>query len=57
MQDAAYGTLLRSRRQRLHARIAATLEGGFPEIVSAQAALLAQHCTEAGSRNRRSAIG
>ena len=48
VQDAAYGTLLRSRRQRLHARIAATLEDRFPEIVLAQPALLAHHCAEAG---------
>ena len=48
VQDAAYGTLLRSRRQRLHGRIAATLEDRFPEIVLAQPALLAQHCAEAG---------
>jgi predicted ATPase len=48
VQDAAYGTLLRSRRQQLHARIAATLEVRFSEIVTAQPALLAYHCTEAG---------
>ena len=48
VQDAAYGTLLRSRRQRLHGRIAATLEDRFPEIVLAQPALLAQHCAAAG---------
>jgi class 3 adenylate cyclase/tetratricopeptide (TPR) repeat protein len=48
VQDAAYGTLLRSRRQGLHTRIAATLEDRFPEIVRAQPALLAQHCGEAG---------
>ena len=48
VQDAAYSTLLRSRRQQLHARIAATLEDQFPEIVVAQPALLAQHCAEAG---------
>ena len=48
VQDAAYGTLLRSRRQQLHARIAATLEDHFPEIVVTQPALLAQHCAEAG---------
>ncbi len=48
VQDAAYSTLLRSRRQQLHARIAATLEGRFPEIVAAQPALLAHHCEEAG---------
>jgi class 3 adenylate cyclase/tetratricopeptide (TPR) repeat protein len=48
VQDAAYGTLLRNRRQQLHTRIAATLEEQFPEIVAAQPALLAQHCAEAG---------
>ncbi len=47
VQDAAYSTLLRSRRQQLHARIAATLEGRFPEVVAAQPALLAHHCAEA----------
>jgi predicted ATPase len=48
VQDAAYSTLLRSRRQQLHARITTTLEGQFPEIVAAQPALLSHHCTEAG---------
>jgi predicted ATPase len=44
----AYSTLLRSRRQQLHGRIAATLETHFTEIVAAQPALMAQHCGEAG---------
>jgi tetratricopeptide (TPR) repeat protein len=48
VQDAAYGTLLRNRRQLLHARIATALEDHFPETVMAQPALLAQHCTAAG---------
>ena len=48
VQDAAYGTLLRSRRQQLHALIAATLEDRFPDIVVAQPALLARHCEEGG---------
>jgi predicted ATPase len=48
VQDAAYGTLLRSRRQQIHARIAATLEDQFPAIAVAQPALLARHCAEAG---------
>ena len=48
VQDAAYSTLLRDRRRQLHARIATALEDGFPEIVAAQPALLAHHCTEAG---------
>jgi predicted ATPase len=48
VQDAAYGTLLRDRRRRLHARIAVNLEQRFPEIVAAQPAVLAQHCTDGG---------
>jgi class 3 adenylate cyclase/predicted ATPase len=48
VQDAAYATLLRARRQLLHAAIAAALEREFPEIVAAQPELLALHCTEAG---------
>jgi class 3 adenylate cyclase/predicted negative regulator of RcsB-dependent stress response len=48
VQDAAYDMLLRSRRQQLHAHIATTLEGKYPEIVAAHPPLLARHCTEAG---------
>jgi tetratricopeptide (TPR) repeat protein len=48
VQDAAYGTLLRSRRQQIHARIASTLEDRFPDTAVAQPALLARHCAEAG---------
>ena len=55
VQDAAYSTLLRSRRLQLHAHIAATLEDKFPEIVGAEPQLLAQHCTEAGLNEK--AIG
>ncbi|WP_104518531.1 adenylate/guanylate cyclase domain-containing protein [Rhodopila globiformis] len=47
VQDAAYGISLRSRRQRLHARIVASLEVRFPETVLSQPALLAQHCAAA----------
>jgi predicted ATPase len=48
VQDAAYATLLKSRRQHLHARIAHVLEEQFPEIAESQPALLAHHSTEAG---------
>src|SRR6516165_2955110 len=48
VQDAAYSTLLRSRRVQLHARIVATFENHFPGTVTAQPALLAQHCAKAG---------
>ena len=48
VQDAAYSTLLRSRRQQLHARIATTIESHFPDIAAAQPEIVARHCTEAG---------
>jgi class 3 adenylate cyclase/tetratricopeptide (TPR) repeat protein len=48
VQDAAYSTLLRSRREQIHARIATVLEQQFPEIVAAQPEVLAQHCAGAG---------
>jgi len=50
LQDAAYSTLLRSRRQQLHGRIAATLETQFPEVVEARPEVMGRHCTEAGLR-------
>ena len=48
VRDAAYETLLRSRRQELHARIIEVLEGQFADLVERQPDLLAHHCTEAG---------
>jgi predicted ATPase/class 3 adenylate cyclase len=48
VQDAAYSTLLRPRRQQLHGRIATTLERQFPEIAAAQPEVMAQHCAMAG---------
>jgi len=48
VQDAAYATLLRSRRQELHARIARVLEETFTDIVETQPELLAHHYTQAG---------
>jgi class 3 adenylate cyclase/predicted ATPase len=49
LQDAAYATLLRRRRQRLHTRIAEILEQRFPEIVQAEPEVLAHHWTEGGA--------
>jgi predicted ATPase len=43
VQDAAYSTLLKARRLQIHGRVVASLEEKFPEIVSAQPALLAHH--------------
>ena len=48
VQDTAYQSLLGSRRQKLHAAIAAKLEAGFPEIASAEPETLAHHYTVAG---------
>jgi class 3 adenylate cyclase/predicted ATPase len=48
VQDAAYSTMLRSRRQQLHGRIAAVLESEFPEIGEKRPEVLARHCAEAG---------
>ena len=48
VQDAVYDTLLRGRRQQLHARITATLERQFPEVAKTRPEVLARHCTEAG---------
>jgi class 3 adenylate cyclase/predicted ATPase len=49
VQDVAYSTLLRTKRQKLHARIATALECQFPEIVTGQPELIAHHFTEAGA--------
>jgi len=48
IQDAAYGSLLKSRRQQLHHRVANVLEHQFVETVQTQPELLAHHLTEAG---------
>ena len=48
VRDAAYSSLLKSRRAIVHAAIASALEQRFPEIVEAEPETLAQHLTEAG---------
>ena len=48
VQDAAYATMVRSKRQQLHNRIANALMAGFPETVETQPELLAHHLVEAG---------
>jgi len=52
VQDAAYGTLLRARRQELHARVATALEQRFPYLVERRPELLAHHLTAAGDTER-----
>jgi class 3 adenylate cyclase/predicted ATPase len=48
VQNVAYESLLRSRRQELHARIARAYEEHFPEETELQPELLAHHYTQAG---------
>ena len=48
VQDVAYQSLLKSRRQELHGRIACVLEEQFSEPADVKPELLAHHCTEAG---------
>jgi len=52
VQDAAHESLLKSRRQQLHARIAEAIDQHDPEAASAQPQLLAQHYAEAGFAER-----
>jgi class 3 adenylate cyclase/predicted ATPase len=48
VQDAAYQSLLKSKRQQYHQQIAQVLEEKFPETKETQPELLAHHYTEAG---------
>ena len=52
LQDAAYGSLLRAKRQQLHRRIGQVLEERFPHTVEARPELLAHHFREAGLPDR-----
>ena len=47
IQDAAYQSLLRTTRQQYHQQIAQMLEAQFPETVTTQPELIAQHYTAA----------
>ena len=48
VQDTAYQSLLKSRRQQLHQQIAQVLAERFPETKETQPELVAHHYTEAG---------
>jgi class 3 adenylate cyclase/tetratricopeptide (TPR) repeat protein len=48
IQDISYASLLKSRRQQLHAKIGTVLVERFPELVETQPELAAQHFYEAG---------
>jgi class 3 adenylate cyclase/tetratricopeptide (TPR) repeat protein len=55
VQDAAYATLLRSRRRQLHASIANALIERFPALAESQPELIAHHFAAAGLA--REAVG
>jgi TOMM system kinase/cyclase fusion protein len=55
VRDAAYDTLSADARQKVHARIARTLEARFPEVVRTRPDLLAHH--HAAAEQNRQAVG
>jgi predicted ATPase/class 3 adenylate cyclase len=48
VRDAAYQSLLRTRRQELHAKLAAALVRDFPQTIETRPELVARHFHEAG---------
>jgi predicted ATPase len=52
VQDAAYSTLLRAKRQELHGRAAAVLEQDFADQAERQPEVLAHHLSAAGDTDR-----
>lgn len=48
VQETAYASLLKSRRQLLHQRIAESLRDGFPSRADQEPGLVAHHFTQAG---------
>jgi urea ABC transporter urea binding protein len=48
LEDAAYNSMVKSKRQQIHRRVAEVLEARFPQTVQTQPELLAHHLTEAG---------
>jgi predicted ATPase/class 3 adenylate cyclase len=48
VRDAAYQSLLRTRRQKLHAKLATALERDFPQTIETRPELVARHFDEAG---------
>lgn len=52
VRDAAYESLLKSRRHQLHGQIARALEERFPDVVASEPEIVARHFTEAGLVDR-----
>jgi class 3 adenylate cyclase/predicted negative regulator of RcsB-dependent stress response len=51
IQDAIYGTLLKTERARVHERIFGALERQFPELVAGRPEIAAYHAEKAGRRD------
>lgn len=56
IQEAAYASMLKSRRRSLHARIALLAEAGAAELAAHRPEWLARHYAEAGQINRAAAL-
>jgi class 3 adenylate cyclase/DNA-binding response OmpR family regulator/predicted ATPase len=52
VRDAAYASIVRSKRQQLHSRIADALITEFPETIEMQPELMAYHLSQAGLTER-----
>ncbi len=52
LREAAYSSMLKSRRRGIHARVAQAIESVFPELAEEQPELLAHHHGAAGERRR-----
>ncbi|HQX15895.1 MAG TPA: adenylate/guanylate cyclase domain-containing protein [Anaerolineales bacterium] len=52
VQEAAYGSLLKSRRRELHRAVSIALNEKFPEVAKQRPELVAHHLTEAGDTEK-----
>jgi len=52
VQETAYASLLKGRRQELHALIADVIAERFPQLAETEPELIAHHCTHAGALSR-----
>jgi class 3 adenylate cyclase/predicted ATPase len=56
IQEAAYDSLLKSNRQKLHHKIASVLEERYPQTLEQKPELIAHHYAEAGMHGRASPL-
>lgn len=52
LQDAAYNSLVKAKRQEFHGQTAAALEAHFPDVCEKEPEVVAQHFSEAGLPDR-----